>query len=275
MNPQAAPTRASWTDPAGWACVLLGLVLGWGLLASTKLLYLAQGQVATWATWLPVGYAFAAGMVAAVNPCGILLLPSLAAFALARSPSSPDSGTRVPRAVALGTASTLGFVLLFGTVGLAVGLGGRALARWFPYGGLSVGIALAVLGTWLSLSGRELGVPAAGRLWERAGSGRGLLSYFGFGLAYGAASLACTLPVFLAVVGTSLAAGSFLAALGSFLGYALGMGTVLTAALVAVTLFESTAMRWVRAVVPYVHRLAAAFLVAAGVFTAGYWWRVL
>jgi hypothetical protein len=31
----------------------------------------------------------------------------------------------------------------------------------------------------------------------------------------------------------------------------------------------------VRAVVPYVHRLAAAFLVAAGLYTVGYWWKVL
>ncbi len=262
-------------DPVGAAFLVSGLVLGWLLLSSTQLLYAAQGQVASLAAWLPVGYAFAAGMVAAVNPCGILLLPSLVAFALAHSPGSASRLHRAARAVLLGAAATLGFVLLFGVVGLVVAAGGRALARWFPYGGLAVGLGLAALGTWLALSGREVGLVRAGAVWERARATGGLVSYLAFGVAYGVGSLACTLPVFLAVVGTALAAGSPLAAAASFLGYALGMGTVLTSAMVGVTLFEATVSRWVRGLVPYVHRAAAAFLVAAGLFAAGYWWRVL
>lgn len=261
---------------AAVAFLLFGLGLGAVLLWSTKLLYAAQGQVAGLATWLPVGYAYAAGMVAAVNPCGILLLPSLAAFALAqgqRDAATPR--TRISRALTLGVVATAGFVVLFSAVGLVVGTGARAVVSWFPYGGLGVGLGLILLGAWLVLSGREMGVGAAGRVWERVRPGRGLASFFGFGVAYGTSSLACTLPVFLAVVGSTLSAGSVPEAAVQFVGYAVGMGTVLTAALVAVVLFEAAVMRWVRTVVVHVHRLAAAFLVAAGVFTVGYWWRAL
>lgn len=277
MSPDGSVRRGTPLDPAGLAFALAGLAVGLALVASTKSLYLAQGQLATVVSWLPVGYAFAAGMVAAVNPCGILLLPSLAAFALAApGGSAPGSGKARPwRALALGVTATAGFVVLFGVAGGVFAAGGRALARFFPYGGLLVGTGLVALGTFLVLSGRELGVFAVSRVWERARPGSGLASFFAFGVAYGVCSLACTLPVFLAVVGTALAAESLLAAAGRFLGYAFGMGTVLTAALVGVSLFEATVMRWVRVLVPHVHRVAAAFLVAAGVYTLGYWWRAL
>ncbi|MDR7563644.1 MAG: cytochrome c biogenesis protein CcdA [Armatimonadota bacterium] len=272
MNGEVALVRRIRIDLAGIAFMLLGLALGWVLISSTKALYLAQGRIATLATWLPVGYAFAAGMVAAVNPCGILLLPSLAAYALAQT-DPESSGRRATRALAFGSLSTLGFVVLFGAAGLVIGTGGYVLAQAFPYGGMLIGGILVLLGTWLVLSGRELGLAAASRVWERVRPRNDLLSYFGFGVAYGVCSLACTLPVFLAVVGSAVASGSWLVAAGRFVGYALGMGTVLTAVLVGVAFFEAAVTRWIRTVVPYVHRLAAAFLIGAGVFTMGYWWR--
>ncbi len=261
-------------DPLGVLFALGGVVLGGGLLASTQAVYLAQGRLATWFSWLPVGYAFAAGMVAAANPCGILLLPSLAACALART--GPESGARrLGRAARLGLLTTLGFLLLFGSVGLVVGLGGYAIAQAFPYGGMLVGAVLTLLGTWLALSGRGFGLASAGRVWEGVRVGDTPFSFLPLGVAYGICSLACTLPVFLAVVSSALASGSVPVAAGRFVGYALGMGTVFTAVLVGVAFFEAAVTRWVRALVPYVHRTAAAFLIGAGIFTVGYWWRVL
>ncbi len=269
-----APPRRLFADPTGILFVLGGVALGAGLLASTQAVYLAQGQFATFFGWLPVGYAFAAGMVAAVNPCGILLLPSLAAYALART--DPESGARrLGRAVRFGLLSSLGFLLLFGFVGLVVGAGGYALIQAFPYGGMLAGAALVILGSWLALSGRAFGLASATRVWERVRLHNDLLSFFAFGVAYGICSLACTLPVFLAVVSSALASGSLAVAAGQFVGYALGMGTVVTTVLIGAAFFEAAVTLWVRAAVPYVHRTGAAFLIGAGIFTVGYWWRAL
>jgi len=230
--------------------------------------------MAALAGWLPFGYAFAAGMVAAVNPCGVLLLPSIAAYALARSASGPQTaGTPILRALSLGLAATVGFVVLFGSAGLVVGMGGYILAQMFPYGGVAIGLGLAALGARLALTGQPFGILAASRVQFRADPT--WRSFFGFGVAYGVASLACTLPVFLAVVGSAVASGDLFVALGRFVGYALGMGTVLTVVLSGTVLFESVVTRWVRAFVPFVHRLAAAFLVGAGVYITGYWWGAL
>lgn len=274
MSPKWSSPAQGRLEISGVGFVLLGLALGGVLLSSTQAAYGAQGQMATLAGWLPFGYAFAAGMVAAVNPCGILLLPSLAAYVLARpGPATGSAGGRAARALSLGLAATLGFVLLFGTAGLVIGTGGYILARVFPYGGLAVGLGLVALGTWLALTGHTLGIPAASRVQLQAHST--LRSFLWFGVAYGASSLACTLPVFLAVVGSALTSGNLLVAIGRFVGYALGMGTVLTAVLFGAVLFEAVVMRWVRAFVPLVHRLAAAFLVGAGVYILGYWSKAL
>jgi hypothetical protein len=89
VNAEAGRGRRVLADPQGMWFVLLGLGLGGLLISSTKQLYAAQGLLAGLVAWLPVGYAFAAGMVAAVNPCGILLLPSLAG-------SPPAPGLSVP-----------------------------------------------------------------------------------------------------------------------------------------------------------------------------------
>ncbi len=274
MTPKPSSPPQGRVELSGFAFVLLGLALGGVLLPSTQAAYGAQGQMATLASWLPFGYAFAAGMVAAVNPCGVLLLPSLAAYLLARPGSATGSaGERAVRALSLGLVATLGFVLLFGSAGLVIGTGGYILARAFPYGGLAIGLGLVALGTWLALTGRALGIPAASRVQLRPDPT--LRSFLGFGVAYGACSLACTLPVFLAVVGSAAASGDLLVAMGRFVGYALGMGTVLTAVLLGAALFEALVTRWVRAFVPLVHRLAAAFLVGAGVYILGYWWEAL
>lgn len=251
---------------------LLGVGLGLLLMAGKERLYSLQGGVSEAASLLPLGYAYAAGMVAAVNPCGILLMPSLVAYYLGsdRSANLPW-WARTGKAFLLGGMATGGFVALFAGVGAVFVAGGRALAGYFPVAGLAVGVTLALLGTWMMVTGGSLGVASASRAMGAARIGADLRSLFVFGVAYGVASLACTLPVFLVVVGTALAAAGPLEALGQFLGYALGMGMMLTAVTVAAAFFRDAAARWLRGIVPYVHRVAASLLLGAGIFIVYYW----
>jgi cytochrome c biogenesis protein CcdA len=269
-------TEATWLsriERQGFAFLALGLALGGLLISARNAVYLAQGQVATLAALLPLGYAFSAGMVATVNPCGVLLLPSLVAFYLGRGEAGPLSpAQRAGRALLLGAMATVGFVALFAIVGLIIGAGGYAVARVFPIGGLLVGIVLVGLGAWLALTGRSLGLLMASRAMERVQLGDDLRSLFTFGVAYAVCSLACTLPIFLVVASSALAAGSPLVAAGQFVSYALGMGSVLIAVILGAAFFQGAVLRWVRGIVPYVHRLAAAFLIGAGLFVTSYWW---
>jgi cytochrome c-type biogenesis protein len=255
---------------AGFA--ILGLALGGLLIAAGNGVYALEGTMSTLAGILPFGYAFGAGMVATVNPCGVLLVPSLVAYYLSQGEAGPFTGwQRAGKALLLGLMATLGFVAIFALVGLVVGTGGRALASAFPYGGLVIGIALAALGGWLALSGRGLGILAASQAMGRVQLSDRPSSLFLFGVGYAICSLSCTLPIFLVVAGAALAAGGVVAAAAQFVAYALGMGVVLTIVIVAAAFFQTAVARFVRSVVPYVHRLAAAFLLGAGVFITHYW----
>ena len=256
----------------GVGFVLLGLALAGLLIAAGNRIYFLQGSVSNLASILPLGYAFGAGMVATVNPCGILLLPSLVAYHLSNGESDTLSGwKRTEKALVLSLMATFGFVALFAVVGLVIGAGGHALADVFPVGGLVMGIVLAIGGGWLALSNRSFGVAAFGRAMGAVRLTQDPRSQFVFGVSYAVCSLSCTLPIFLVVAGSALIAGGPLAAVAQFTSYALGMGAILTVVILGATFFQGMVTRWVRVVVPYVHRLAASFLVGAGLFIVHYW----
>ena len=274
MTVQAsAPTRRA--RPIGWsgpAFVALGLALGGALIGLGNAIYTVQGSMSTIAAMLPLGYAFGAGMVATVNPCGVLLLPSLVAFYLGRDDGTGLSAPqRAGKALMLGATATLGFVTVFGLAGLIIGAGGRALVGAFPVGGLAVGVLLAGLGLWLSLTGRGFGILAASRAMGHVELRDDVRSLFVFGVAYAVTSLACTLPIFLVVAGSALAAGGPIAAAGQFVSYALGMGAVLTTVILGAAFCQAAIQRSLRRIVPHVHRLSAAFLLGAGLFMVYYW----
>lgn len=231
-----------------------------------------ETTVANLALLLPVGYAFAAGMVASVNPCGVLLLPSYALYQLGTEEADFDqvpAAKRALKALLIGGTATAGFIAIFAIVGSVLAAGGRWLINIFPYAGLAIGGVLIVLGLWLLVTHRTIGIMAASRV--AISPQRNLGNVFLFGIVYAIGSLSCTLPIFLVVVGGSLANQGLLAALGQFIGYALGMGTVLIAVTVGTALFRETVSRLLRRVVPHVHRVSALFLMGAGAYLIYYW----
>jgi cytochrome c biogenesis protein CcdA len=221
------------------------------------------------ATLLPVGYAFAAGMVASVNPCGALMLPSYIFFQLGTEEPDMSVVERLLKALRIAMATTAGFSAIFGVVGVVVSVGGRWLTSFFPFAGLIIGVAMLGLGVWLLVSHRSLGILAASRVSVRPE--RTLGNMFMFGVAYAISSLSCTLPIFLVVIGGALGSGGLFVSLAQFLGYALGMGAILAVITVGTALFREAVERWLRRVLPYVHRLSALFLIGAGVYLIYYW----
>jgi cytochrome c-type biogenesis protein len=227
-------------------------------------------------TLLPIGYAFAAGMVAAVNPCGFALLPAYVALYLGRGDRHESSATgaeRLVRAARIGLAMTAGFAILFATAGLLLGAAATAVVRLFPWVGLAIGVALVALGARV-VSGPTLYASVGERLADRL-SGRarrtGSRSYFVYGLAYGLASLSCTLPIFLAIVASAFTAGDYVAAITQFLLYALGMGTVIIAVTVGVAVFGDAMAMKGRMAMRYVEPATAVLLLLAGAYIIYYW----
>ena len=125
------------------------------------------------------------------------------------------------------------------------------------------------LGVWLLTTRKTLGILAAGRVV--VSPQRTLGNMFLFGIAYAAGSLSCTLPIFLVVVGGGLAGENWLVSFGQFIGYALGMGTVLVTVTLGTALFRHATLKWMQRLAPHVHRLGAMFLIGAGAYLIYYW----
>lgn len=228
-----------------------------------------ETAVANLALLLPVGYAFAAGMVASVNPCGIMMLSSYAFYQVRSEGPTASTGRRAVWGLLIAVVVTLGFVVIFAAVGAIIAAGGQWLVRAFPYAGLVLGAAMIGVGVWLLVTHRTLGFVAGRQV--SVDPQRSLGNAFVFGVVYAVASLSCTLPIFLAVVGGSLVSGNPVSSLGQFIGYALGMGTVIFIVTIGAAVARRAVARWLRALTPYVHRLSAMFLIGAGVYLIYYW----
>ncbi|GAB4331978.1 MAG: cytochrome c biogenesis protein CcdA [Dehalococcoidia bacterium] len=230
-------------------------------------------QLNSWAQALPLAYSLAAGMMAAINPCGFLMLPSFAGFYLSDGEATAwaSASDRLRRALWLAAVLTGGFVVVFGLTGIVIAAGSRSIIEVFPWSGLAIGIGLAGLGMVLLMPGRHLDVDVAARI--RVVRGRSPKAVFFFGLAYGIASLGCTLPIFLVVVGSAVSAGGFLPALVQFLNYALGMGVIVGVVAVSLALFETGIVTRLHAAMPVVQKLGPAFMILAGFYLIYYWYE--
>ncbi|MDA1215393.1 MAG: cytochrome c biogenesis protein CcdA [Chloroflexi bacterium] len=224
---------------------------------------------------IPLGFAFGAGMVAAVNPCGFAMLPAYLGLYVGTDDASSDSsvGERLGQASLVGVVMTAGFILLFGVVGIAIAAGAQPLVKFFPWIGLGIGVLLALAGAWMIGSGSSLYSGFAERLSARMGDAgqRNLKGYFAFGLGYGTASLSCTLPIFLTVVGSTLTAGNFLDSAFQFVLYGLGMGVVIMVLTLSIAIFRNAMINKVRKVLPYVQPVSAGLLLVAGGYIVYYW----
>jgi len=240
----------------------------------------AQVQVSQWlgqvAALLPFGYAFGAGMVSAVNPCGFAMLPVYLTLYLGAKESEfrrKSVFIRLLKALWIALVVTAGFALLFGVVGALVSAGGSFLMGITPWLAVVVGCGLVFLGGWM-LSGKTLSfhvfLRAAGKISDPRRMS--VLGFFLFGMAFGAASLSCTLPIFLMVVGSSVTAGDFSGGLFQFLSYILGMGSVmLTLTLGIAMVKEGVVVGTLRKVLPYVQKISALLLLVAGAYIVYYW----
>ena len=224
---------------------------------------------------LPLGYAFGAGMVAAVNPCGFALLPAYLGLYLGDQTESERRSrwTRLRRALTISASVTLGFVLLFGITGLVLSSVTSSLTSVFPWLGLIVGVALVLLAGRLMISDgiySGLGERLAARVTGVA-RGSNVAGYFAYGVGYGLASLSCTLPIFLALAGGSLTADRLVSSLSEYILYGLGMGAVITALTLGTALFKAAAVQRVRQLSRYVQPVSTVLLLVAGGYIVYYW----
>ncbi len=218
-------------------------------------------------TLLP--WAFSAGMLATVNPCGFAMLPAYLSYLLGRS-DGPFLARNLVRAGGAGLSMTGGVLGVFLVAGTIISAIGSTLLRFVPAVGLVVGVAVAGVGLAMLLRpSLHISVRIPHFAEEGPDSTQGL-RFVVFGAGYGFSSLSCTLPIFLVVTAQALAAGGILPGVLVFVAYALGMGTVLIVLSLSIGGGSTFLVRRLRGLAPALRELGAAGMVAAGTYLAYY-----
>ena len=216
---------------------------------------------------VPLAYAFTAGLVATVNPCGFPMLPAYLSYFIGVDEPGADAGSRVLRALVAGAAVSIGFLAVFAALGVPINAGVTWIYRAVPWLTLVVGAALLAVGVAM-LAGRRL-IVALPRL-DRGGDHRSFASMVVFGVSYAVASLSCTLPIFLTVVAGTAERANPASGLLAFLAYGTGMSVVLMTVSLGLALARESMVRRLRGALRYADRAAGALLVAVGVYLLVY-----
>lgn len=222
---------------------------------------------------MPLALALVAGALASVNPCGFPLLPAFLSFYVgADEDDLPRAPARVAQGLLVGLLVATGFLAVFSLVGIPIAYGMTRLTSAIPWAGLGIGIlmtAAAIAG----LAGQALYFSP--RLPLSVKRRRRPATMAWFGAAYAICSLGCTLPIFVALVGASLATSSLIEGLVVFGAYGLGMATMLMALSLGAALARDGMVRRLKRLLPHMQRVAAGLLLIAGAYLSYYWARVI
>ena len=288
MQQEAKSTSVpSWVFPTLFACgavavaVIGGFLVGPGANSAVGQILSLQsgtsGLAANFQSILPFGFAFGAGMLAAVNPCGFVMLPAYLTLYIGDETEDQRKGlrgvtARSARAVYISLTMGLGFVVLFGAAGLVVGLSQEAVRVALPWIGFVMGFLITGLGAYI-LAGGKLYTGLAQRMADKVGdpSVASLQGYFLFGISYALASLSCTLPLFLSVITSSFSRGGIVNGTLQFVSYAAGMTFLILAITIAIAIAKSALVNHLRRIMPYLNAISATVLILVGAYLVFYW----
>lgn len=212
-------------------------------------------------------FAFTAGLVATINPCGFAMLPAYLSYFLGTEEAEAlNEKTGIGRAIITGLTVSSGFVAVFSIIGVLVSAGLSAVRQVVPWLTIFIGCALIALGIAFIFGYRlRIFLPN----FREGPNNRNLKSLFLFGVSYAIASISCGLPTFIVVVSTS--ASNFTTGLISFFAYSIGMALVLTALTISLAIARQSLLVKLRLFLPKVDRLAGSLMIMAGMYLVVFW----
>ena len=233
-----------------------------------------------------IGFAFSAGAVAFLNPCGFAMLPTYVSYFVesniqeiitASSNSRLILVRRLTRGGLIGLLVTASFIVTFGLTGIAISSLGIGIAKFLPWIAVASGIVIIGIGV-AKIFGRTINIEIPsprGHLYttnsgNESGKKPSFVNFFLFGIGYSIASLSCTLPLFLLIVFQSLSAGGIKEGSIVFMAYALGMGSIMMAISIAISASDQTFIKWLRKIAPKMNIVTSIVLILAGSYLIYY-----
>ena len=217
-------------------------------------------------------YSFLLGVLAAVNPCGFVLLPTYLLFFLGtREETELSASERVRRSLVVSAGVSVGFLGVF----LVIGIISRLFTQWIElnakYAALVIGImllfaGLRMIGGWMP----RFAMPQI--VGNQNKTFRAMALY---GVAYAVASIGCTIGFLTTAVFGSIVLNGFVSGVVSILLYGLGMALLVTALTVSLAFAKTGLITIIRNRLHLIERLAAIFVTFTGVYLIWYWYAAI
>ncbi len=205
-------------------------------------------------------------MVATFNPCGFSLLPAYIGAFVSADEVTERADRRVLRAIGVAAAVSVGFVLVFASVGLILDSIASQARQQIPWVSIVIGVLLVIAGT-ATVAGWKPNLAIRGPQVSTSKNTPPVM--VGYGATYAIASLSCTIGPFLAVTGTAISR-SRLEGLATYVAYALGMGVIILMLSIASALAHSTVATHMRKLSRVAPRIGGVLMVLAGGYTIWY-----
>lgn len=215
--------------------------------------------------------AFTQGLIAAVNPCGFVLLPTYLLYFLGMENLRPGAErASVGRAVAVSLSVSAGFMSVFVVIGAIT----KWSTKWFteqaPYVSLVIGVMLAILGVAMIFGYR---LPFTTPKLDITKRDRSVQSMFVFGIAYAVASIGCTIGPFMAVVLGGVSTDGVLTGIAAIGVYGLGMALLVTGLTVTLALANTALLRALRRGMQWFEYAAGVMVLLTGLYLTYYWYQ--
>ncbi len=218
-------------------------------------------------------YSFILGVMAAVNPCGFILLPTYLLYYLGTelNRDNESHAATLRRGLSVGIAVSSGFIGLF----LVVGVISRAFTTVIrdnaKYAALVIGIGLVGMGIAMFRGWKPpVAQPNMGMQKQRTWR-----NMFLFGIAYAVASIGCTIGLLISVILGSVGRHGFVSGVLSIALYGLGMGLLVTSLTVALAFARFGIVSSLKKSFPIFDKISAVAVTITGVYLTWYWFGAI
>ena len=213
---------------------------------------------------------FGSGLLAAVNPCGFVLLPTYLMYFLGVSGRPGTQRATVRRALLVSAALSAGFMTVFVIVGGISRLFTNWLNQNAKYVGLLIGLALVILGIAMLFGYR---LPFSTPKLETGKRDQTIASMYVFGLAYAIDSIGCTIGPFSATVLGTIDTDGFFQGIVAIVLYGVAMSLLITTLTVTLAVAQGGLLKSLRSGMKYVETASAIVMILSGLYLSWYWFN--
>jgi len=219
------------------------------------------------------GYSFIAGSLAAVNPCGIVMLPVYLALYVngEENSNSQNFSNKINNSLKVIFSVGSGFIVLFIVISILIYFSQSLIGQVIPFLSIFMSVLIIYFGVGEILNKKTFNSSLM-RLANKIGNpkNRGMIPYVLFGISYGLVSVGCALPIFISIV-TKTLNDSFLDIIVNFIFYSLGMLSIITFLTLSTLFSVNTYSKINNFFRKYSSIIFGLFLTIAGVYMLSYW----